>query len=542
MENKKHLFYLGLIILFAGLIRVPSLTQPLGPDQGVVSVIAEGILKGELPYRDYWEMGSPAIFFTYALMFKIFGTSMKAIPMTDILVAMLSTYLVFLLSSHIWNRKVGYVSALLFAFFANGVRLGMHAGGDIAFGTFWYIAQRETFMIPLILASIYLLICGWERRNSFAYLAFSGVLAGLAFVYKFPSLIIFLVIILYLDFYSFIIDKQNQTVKNILVKNMVFTLGFLIAPAGFAAFFALKGVTNEMIDAVFKYIILVYGEIGLNHLGIMKMGLMHTLFIAQENFILWIFFLTSSVFILTSDRSKENIAVVLWSVASLLYVIAHREFFGYHYLLVLPPFSILAGYGLVKALDAPIRLRQLFTADLGKIFVILALVANLAFFTTLNYIHYTKFYYYVTGSISKEEYYAYFNAYPKHDYSFPVNYHIAQYLLENTNKNDTIYTIGGIEGVLHFLSKRKSPSRFVFTWILFSGRHGQAKQAKKFRQEVLKDLRGKKPKYIITVRDLETFKQFSGIYSFVKRNYSLARVFADDRFLYAYGAAKLKKI
>ena len=153
--NKKHLFYLVLIILFAGLIRVPSLTQPLGPDQGIMSVIGEGVLNGELPYRDYWEMGSPAIFFTYALMFEILGTSTKAIPITDILVSMLSTFLVFMLSAHIWNRNVGYVSALLFAFFANGVRLGMHAGGDIAFGTFWYIAQRETFMIPLILASIF---------------------------------------------------------------------------------------------------------------------------------------------------------------------------------------------------------------------------------------------------------------------------------------------------------------------------------------------------------------------------------------------------
>ena len=542
MGNKKHLFYLVLIILFAGLIRVPSLTQPLGPDQGVVSVIAEGILKGELPYRDYWEMGSPAIFFTYALMFKIFGTSMKAIPITDTLVSMLSTFLVFLLSAHIWDRKVAYVSALLYAFFSNGVRLGMHAGGDIAFGTFWYIAQRETFMTPLILASIYLLIHAWPKRTPFFFLSLSGLLAGLAFVYKFPSLIIFLVIILYLDSYSLIIDKQSHTFKNILVKNFAFALAFLIAPAGFAAFFALKGVTNEMIDAVFKYIISVYGELGLNHLGIMKMGLIHTLFIAQENFILWIFFITSSVFILTSERNRENVAVVLWSVASLLYVIAHREFFGYHYLLVLPPFSMLTGYGLVRALGQHMSWRQLVTAELGKVFIIVALIANLAFFATLNYMHYTKFFYYVTGTISQKQYYAFFDAYPEHDYSFPANYSIAQYIIANTNENDMVYTIGGIEGVLHFLTKRKSPSRFVFSWILFSGRHGQAKQAGKFRQEVLEDLRVKKPKYIITVRDLKTFKQFSGIYSFVNRYYSLEKVFADDRFLYAYGAATPKKI
>ena len=42
-------------------------------------------------------------------------------------------------------------------------RLGMHAGGDIAFGTFWYIAQRETFMLPLITASTYLIIRSEKR-------------------------------------------------------------------------------------------------------------------------------------------------------------------------------------------------------------------------------------------------------------------------------------------------------------------------------------------------------------------------------------------
>ena len=104
--KKREIAFVFLVVILAGFLRLPSITQPLGPDQGVVAVIGEGLLNGELPYRDYWEMGSPAIFFTYALMFKIFGVSMAAIPITDTLVSMLTTFLIFLLANCIWNRIV----------------------------------------------------------------------------------------------------------------------------------------------------------------------------------------------------------------------------------------------------------------------------------------------------------------------------------------------------------------------------------------------------------------------------------------------------
>ena len=110
------------IVLFAGVVRIPSLLQPIGPDQGIMSVIGEGVLNGGVPYWDYFEMASPAIFFTYALMFKIFGPIMAAIPLTDMLVSMVTTFFVFILARDVWGSKVGYVSAQVYAFFSSGER------------------------------------------------------------------------------------------------------------------------------------------------------------------------------------------------------------------------------------------------------------------------------------------------------------------------------------------------------------------------------------------------------------------------------------
>ena len=210
--------------------------------------------------------------------------------------------------------------------------------------------------------------------------------------------------------------------------------------------------------------------------------------------------------------------MLMWAFASALFVVSHREFFGYHYLLLLSPFAVLTGYGIVMALGPSFSIREVFTKDLDKAFIILAIVVNLGFFMTLNYMHYTKFFYYVTGKITRDKYYSFFNAYPQHDYSFSSDFKIAQYIKNNTHNDDLIYALGGIESVIYFMTKRRSPSRFIFSWILFSKKHGEVKQAEAYRKELLADLQAGAPRYIITVHPLEYFKKFSPIYSYIKNN------------------------
>lgn len=289
-----------------------------------------------------------------------------------------------------------------------------------------------------------------------------------------------------------------------------------------------------MIDIIFRYVYSVYGQVDHSLLGLTKMALTRTFFIAEENFILWIFFLVSALHIVVNERRKESLLVIFWGIASLLYLISHREFFGYHYLILLPPLSLLAGYGLIRALGPRLELRKVVTAEFGKAFIILALVANGLFFATLNYMHYTKFYYYVTGKINRETYYSYFNAYPKHSYSFPADYDVARYLVANTNDGDTIFTLGGTESVIHFLTKRSSPSRFIFSWILFSRSHGGVERAEGYRKELLDSFVQSPPKYIVSLGALDEFKYYREIYSFMASNYVLEKQFRDDRFVYVH--------
>jgi hypothetical protein len=527
----RQLFYVSLIVVFAGLVRIPSLTQPLGPDQGIMSVIGKGILEGKLPYKDFWEMGSPAVFFTYALIFKIFGTRMAAVPVADLLVSMLTTYLIFLIAKTVWNEYAGYAGTLLFAFLGNGVRLGMHSGGDIAFGTFWYVSQRETFMLPLITAGFYFLLRSDTSRHRFLWLMGSGLLGGLAVMYKFPGMIIFLCIPVYLIASAGAKGIRRFSVE-MLKRNLALGAGFSLAFIPFLFFFWSKGALGEMTDVIFGYVASVYGGAETNYPGLIKTALTRARFIAEENFIIWILFLVSSLHILVVERRKENMLMVGWGCTALVFLVSHREFFGYHFLMLLPPFCALSGYGLVRILGPTLRWRRVLAAEPEKAFTIFALIANLAFFTTLNYLHYTKFYYYVTGKISQEMYYSYFTAYPKHDFSFPADYAVARYIEGRTGKDDCIVTMGGTDAVIIFLSNRMPASRFIFSWVLFQGRHSEVERATRYRQEFLRDLRKNQPRYVVSIGSMERFGKFRDIYSYISEHYSLEKEFPDDRLVY----------
>src|SRR5437764_1019901 len=60
-----------LLLAIAGallILRVPSLVQPMGPDQGLYAYIGDRILHHELAYRDAWDQKPPGVHYVYAAL------------------------------------------------------------------------------------------------------------------------------------------------------------------------------------------------------------------------------------------------------------------------------------------------------------------------------------------------------------------------------------------------------------------------------------------------------------------------------------------
>src|SRR6478735_6906869 len=56
-----------------------------GRDQAIYATVADGILHGRMPYRDVWDFKPPGIFLVYAGSFLVFGKSMMAPRLIEVI-------------------------------------------------------------------------------------------------------------------------------------------------------------------------------------------------------------------------------------------------------------------------------------------------------------------------------------------------------------------------------------------------------------------------------------------------------------------------
>jgi 4-amino-4-deoxy-L-arabinose transferase-like glycosyltransferase len=167
------------LVLFGALliVRLPSLVQPMGADQGLYAYVGERILAGGLPYRDAWDQKPPAIHFTYALM-RALHHGDASVAAADIVAAALTAWFLFRIGSRLAPGAAGPAAALIFLLLSNpaftrigGVRLR---------------AQCETF-IAVLVSGAYLQMVrrrdGGGARGVYA----AGLLLGAAFTFKYNA-------------------------------------------------------------------------------------------------------------------------------------------------------------------------------------------------------------------------------------------------------------------------------------------------------------------------------------------------------------------
>ena len=154
-------------------VRLPSLVQPMGADEGLYAYVGERILAGGLPYRDAWDQKPPAIHFTYALMRAMLPRD-AAVPAADLLVAALVAVLLWRLG----GARVGPWSAVLFLLLSNPAFARL---GGVAVR-----AQCETFIAAAVTGAFLCLHRERSHPSSAAVFA-AGALFGLAFTFKYNA-------------------------------------------------------------------------------------------------------------------------------------------------------------------------------------------------------------------------------------------------------------------------------------------------------------------------------------------------------------------
>lgn len=158
-------------------LRLPSLVQPMGADQGLYAYVGERILDGGLPYRDAWDQKPPAIHVTYAAMRRLWPHP-SVVPAADLVMTVVSALLLWRLGGLLASPAVGQAAALLLLFLSNPsfARLG---GVSVR-------AQCETFMAAALTGAFVVLASGRRKPAAWKWLS-AGVLFGMAVAFKYNA-------------------------------------------------------------------------------------------------------------------------------------------------------------------------------------------------------------------------------------------------------------------------------------------------------------------------------------------------------------------
>jgi hypothetical protein len=221
-------------------VRLPSLVQPMGADQGLYAYAGERILTGGLPYRDAWDQKPPAVHLSYALMRAIVPRD-AAVPATDLLIAALVAVLLWRLGGAVAGEGVGPWAAIVFLLLSNPAfaRLG---GVSVR-------AQCETFIAVIVTAAFLCLARSRDaqtRRN----LLTAGMLFGLAFMFKYNAAAYMLAGL----FALFVWGRLTPGAVGALAG------GFVVPVLAFALWFAAGHALTDLYDATIVYNLRYSGE------------------------------------------------------------------------------------------------------------------------------------------------------------------------------------------------------------------------------------------------------------------------------------------
>jgi outer membrane protein assembly factor BamB len=322
------------ILLFSTVFFVNLCSDPLwGADEQTYSQWAYHMIKtGD--YLTPWAFGGsaiwigkpPLVMWLMSLSYQVFGVNNFATRFWSPVFGTCSLILAFYLGKELFNRHIGFISALVLGTFA----------------TFYSFATHAMTDMPLVffsLASIYFLLLSEKNKNSNRYPALSGLFFGLAFMTKqIQALLIPVIAFAYLA-------STQRSFKFLFTKR--FTLFWGIAILAFAPWLIYM---NTRFGAEFWHWFFVYSGIK-RTVGPLEGHVGSYLFyfnylISKEN-LLWIIILPFAaglcVYNSVVKHSQQDLLLLEWMVVVLVILTCVQTKIYWYILPALPAFAIAIG-------------------------------------------------------------------------------------------------------------------------------------------------------------------------------------------------------
>ncbi len=462
-EKSKDVWFLLLASFVFFLLRLPSLFEPYWyGDEGIYQVLGIALRNGRLLYRDIWDNKPPLLYLLYAL----FNSDQFALRFVSIIFGILAIIVFFVLVKKLFQNKqsgqnIVFITTLLFA-----VLFGL----PLLEGN---IANAENFILfPILFAAFFIFDIIPAKKQGILF--FSGLLLGVAFLFKVVAVFDFAAFFLFILFINLPVKVSlkssliRKNFDNLLQPLLIFVIGFLIPILISILFFLTAGAFKEFLQATFLQ-------------NVSYVGYGNKFFIPQGFLFFKLFLLILFTIFLFTKRnkfSKTTLFILLWFSFSLFNAYFAQRPYTHYLLVLLPSFILLLG---LLFWD---KKYQLINASIFIIFL-LFIVKDFNFYGKTIF-YYQNFLSFIMGKKTVSSYQAFF------DRQTAVDYEIAQFIKMRTTNKDTIF-VWGNNAQIYTLSNKLPPGKYAVAYHITGYKDG----IKNTQKAVL----DKKVKFIVVLPD-----------------------------------------
>ncbi len=481
----RRYFWLLLIIVVVIMAALPILTYPLGRDQGEFATIGRGILGNRIPYVDLWNPKPPAVFYVYALAISLFGRTIVAIRLIDLLIAPALLWAAYWLGRRLASDPARSQRSGLFAAMLTGVFYFTE--------TFWTLSQNDGIaLLPMLLAMVCAISAAeraLQKHRSWPFALVSGLFCGVVIWFKYPFAL----------FAFALAGAYGLLLRRIQWSDVLaFIAGNLLVLGGGAGFLAAVGAFDAWLQSAF--VTSSYTALGLNWNDFSEALRVAMGYRMLHWGLLFVLAITGvAVVFIHARRIKQNPhtppgkiqanrvgwAVLLWLLIGFVIMAIQGKAYDYHWLPMLPPLALLAAAGL-DGVFAWIGGKGHLRTERA-----LTIISGIGLMVTLGLVVWGRALPYLSGAQDRLTYAQTFQA---GEFIARESEEVAAYLQERVLPTDSLY-IWGFRPEIYYLSELYPATRFIFNFPLIAPWYPE-----EWREENVDFLWAALPPYVIVAQ------------------------------------------
>jgi hypothetical protein len=420
------------------LLRVPSLVQPMGPDQGLYAYVGERILHGDLAYRDAWDQKPPGIHYLYAAMRAVYPHD-GAIAAADLAAAAGVAALLWRAGGMIAGPSAGALSALVFLLLSDP--------NFTRYGGVRVRAQCETF-IALCVSGAIVLALGAEENRRGARLFAAGLLLGTTFALKYNA-----------GIYGIAVLAALWLGRRVRPRDLVpLMLGGLVVPGVLFVIFAGGHALRDLFEATIVYNLRYSGQTYTSRADMLRYLLVFPVQHARIDGLWFVGGLGCLALLVTGISRPRFLIPLVWVAASCVAIAVNgSRGLPQYFVQAAPALALACGIGGVAALRRAPRVVAMAVVAIVAVGVwrvddFSKLAGNIGYDTQ-----------YLLGRVERRTYLARYGGQREADkYSAVDNLDLGDMLRARAQPGETVYVFGFSPGA-YVYADRQSASRFFWS-------------------------------------------------------------------------------